>query len=77
MSLGRRFSGLVLIGLGAIGLAVSLAGIAGLWLAAAHLRGINSRVFHQVDQLITRVDRRGRYTSSAMRWAAREISSTR
>ncbi len=58
MSLGRRFSGLVLIGLGAIGMAVALAGIAGVWVAAAHLRGINSRVFHQVDELITRVDRR-------------------
>jgi vacuolar-type H+-ATPase subunit I/STV1 len=66
MSLGRRFSGLVLIGLGAIGMAVALAGIAGVWVAAAQLRGINSRVFHQVDKVITRVDRRATQARDAV-----------
>ncbi len=52
MSLGKRLSGLILVGLGAIGMAVCLAGIAGLWISASHLQRINSRLFRQVDQLI-------------------------
>ncbi len=43
MSLGKRLSGLVLVGLGAIGMAVCLAGIAGLWIGASRLQQVNSR----------------------------------
>ncbi len=58
MSMGKRLSGFCLIGLGAIGMAVGLAGIMALWIGAARLRQINSRLFRQVDQLIVQVDQR-------------------
>ena len=58
MLLGKRLSGLILVGLGAIGIAVCLAGIAGEWIAVSRLQQVNSRVFHHVDQLVVQVDQR-------------------
>jgi chromosome segregation ATPase len=58
MSLGKRSFGLILVGLGAIGIVVCLAGIVGVWIAASRLQQVNSRVFRQVDQLIVQVDQR-------------------
>jgi len=66
MSLGRGLSGLILVALGAIGMAVCLAGIAGLWIGASHLQQINSRLFRQVDQLIIQVDRRAAQARDAV-----------
>ncbi len=66
MSLGKRLSGLILVGLGAIGMAVCLAGIAGLWIAASRLQQINSRLFRQVDQLIVQVDQRATQAQNAV-----------
>jgi len=57
MSLGKRLSGLILVGLGAVGMAFCLAGIAGLWIGASRLQQVNARLFHSVDQLIIQVDR--------------------
>ncbi len=65
MSLGKRLSGLILVGLGAIGIGVCLAGIAGLWIVASRLQQVNSRVFRQVDQLIVQVDRRATQAQNA------------
>src|SRR6476620_9879116 len=58
MSLGKRLWGYILVGLGAIGMAVCLAGIAGVWIGTAHLKQFNARLFGQVDQLIVQVDLR-------------------
>ena len=66
MSLGKRLSGLVLVGLGAIGIAVCLAGIAGVWIGASRLQQVNSRVFRQVDQLIVQVDQRATQARDAV-----------
>ncbi len=66
MSFGKRLSGLILVGLGAIGMAVCLAGIAGLWIGASHLQRINSRLFRQVDQLIVQVDQRATQAQNAV-----------
>ncbi len=66
MSLGKRLSGLILVGLGAMGLAAGLAGIAGVWIGAARLQRINSRVFRQVDQLIVQVDQRAAQAGDAV-----------
>ena len=66
MSLGKRLSGLLLVGLGAIGLAACLAAIAGVWIGAAHLQRINSRLFLQVDQIIVQVDQRAAQAGDAV-----------
>ena len=66
MSLGKRLSGLILVGLGAIGMAVCLAGIAGLWIGASRLQQVNSRLFRQVDQLIVQVDQRAAQARDAV-----------
>ncbi len=66
MSLGKRLSGLFLVGLGAIGILVCLAGIAGVWIAASRLQQVNSRVFRQVDQLIVQVDKRAAQARDAV-----------
>ncbi len=66
MSLGKRLSGLILVGLGVIGMAVCLAAIAGLWISAAHLQRINSRLFRQVDQLIVKVAQRAAQAGDAV-----------
>jgi chromosome segregation ATPase len=66
MSLGKRLSGLLLVGRGAIGLAACLAAVAGVWIGAAHLRRINSRLFLQVDQLIVQVDQRAAQAGDAV-----------
>ena len=66
MSLGKRLSGLFLVGLGAIGIVVCLAGIAGVWIAASRLQQVNSRVFRQVDQLIVQVDQRAAQARDAV-----------
>ncbi len=58
MSFGKRLTGFLLIGLGAIGMAACLTGIAGLCIGASRLQQVNSRLFHQVDQLIVQVDQR-------------------
>ena len=65
MSFGKRLTGLLLIGLGAIGMAACLAGIAGLWIGASRLQQVNSRLFHQVDQLIVQVDQRATQAQNA------------
>jgi chromosome segregation ATPase len=66
MSLGRHLSGLILVGLGAIGLAVCLAAIGGVWIAASRLQQLNSRLFHQVDQFIVQVDQRAAQAQNAV-----------
>ncbi len=66
MSLGKRLSGLALVGLGAIGMAACLAGIAGLWIVASRLQQVNSRLFHQVDQFIVQVDLRATQAGDAV-----------
>ncbi len=66
MSLGKRLSGVILIGLGASGILVCLAGIAGVWIAASRLQQVNSRVFSQVDQLVVQVDRRAEQAQDAV-----------
>ncbi len=66
MSLGKRLSGLILLGLGALGMAVCLAGIAGLWIIASNMQQINSRLFRQVDQFIVQVDRRAAQAGDAV-----------
>ena len=66
MSLGKRLSGLIFVGLGAIGLVVCLAGIAGVLIAAARLRQVNSRLFRQVDQLIVQADQRATQARDAV-----------
>jgi chromosome segregation ATPase len=66
MSLGKRLSGLTLVGLGAIGIAVCLAGIVGLWIGASRLQQVNSRLFRQVDQLIIQVDQRATQARDAV-----------
>ena len=66
MSLGKRLSGLLLVSLGAIGIAVCLAGIAGVWIGASRLQQVNSRVFRQVDQLILQVDQRAAQARDAV-----------
>ena len=73
MSLGKRSVGLLLVGLGAIGILVCLAGIAGVWIAASRLQQVNSRVFRQVDQFVVQV-KSGRH-KPAMPLAGHEISS--
>ena len=55
-----------------MGLAAGLAGIAGVWIGAARLQRINSRVFRQVDQLIVQVDQRAAQAGDAVGWNARE-----
>jgi capsule polysaccharide export protein KpsE/RkpR len=66
MLLGKGLSGLTLVALGAIGMAVCLVGIAGLWIGVSHLQQINSRLFRQVDQLIIQVDRRAAQARDAV-----------
>ena len=75
MSLGKHLTGLILVGLGAIGMAVCLAGIAGLWIAAARLQQVNSRLFGQVDQLIVQVDQRAAQARDAV-GGARDLVET-
>ena len=65
MSLGKRLSGLILVGLGAIGIAVCLAGIVGVWIAASRLQQVNSRVFRQVDLTHVGLPRLGSETQAA------------
>jgi hypothetical protein len=66
MSFGKRLTGFLLIGLGAIGMAACLAGIAGLWIGASRLQQVNSRLFHQVDRLIVQVDQRATQAQNAV-----------
>ncbi len=66
MSLGKRLLGLILIGLGAIGMAACLTGIVGLWIGASRLQQVNSRLFHQVDQFIVQVDQRATQAQNAV-----------
>ena len=73
MSLGKRLSGLILVVLGAIGMAICLAAIAGLWIGISRLQQINSRLFRQVDQLIIQVDQRAAQARDAV--GGHEISS--
>ena len=58
MSLGKRLTGLVWVALGAIGVVVCLAGVAGVWVAGYRVQRVNSEVFRQVDELVVQVDRR-------------------
>ncbi len=58
MTLGKRLSGLILVGLGAMGMVACLAGLVGHWIAAARLQQINSRLFGRVDELVVQVDQR-------------------
>ncbi len=66
MSFGKRLTGFLLIGLGAIGMAACLTGIAGLWIGASRLQQVNSRLFHQVDGLIVQVDQRATQAQNAV-----------
>lgn len=66
MSLGTRLSGLIFLGLGAVGILVCLVGIVGTWIGAARLLQVNSRVFRQADQLIVQVDRRAEQAQDAV-----------
>jgi hypothetical protein len=66
IKIGKRLTGFLLICLGAMGMAACLAGIAGLWIGASRLRQVNSRLFHQVDQLIVRVDQRATQAQNAV-----------
>ncbi len=58
MSLGKRLLGLLLVGLGAVGMAACLAAIGGVWIAASRLQQVNARAFRGVDELIVKVDQR-------------------
>jgi chromosome segregation ATPase len=66
MSLGKRLSGLILVGLGAVGAVVCLLGIAGVWIGAFRLRQVNSRLFRHADQLIVQVDQRAAQAREAV-----------
>ena len=72
MSLGKRLLGLILIGAGALGVVVCLAGIAGLRMGGSRLQQANSRLFSQVDQFIVQVDQRAATPGDAV-VAARDL----
>ena len=66
MRFGKRLVGLGLAALGAVGIVVCLAGIAGVWIAGSRLQQVNSKVFSQADQLIVQVDRRAAQAREAV-----------
>ena len=66
MHIGNRLVGLGLTALGVTGLVVCVAGIVGVWFVASRLQRANSKVFHQVDQLVAQVDRRAEQARDAV-----------
>lgn len=66
MQFGKRLTGLLLVMLGALGIVVCLAGIAGVWMVASRVQQVNSKVFSQAEQLIAQVDRRAAQTCDAV-----------
>ena len=58
MRIVKRLAGIGLVVLGFVGVAVCLAGAAGVWVLGSRLQYVNSQVFGQADQLVVQLDRR-------------------
>jgi chromosome segregation ATPase len=58
MRIVKRLAGIGLVVLGLVGIAVCLAGVAGVWVVGSRLQQVNSQVFGQADQWIVQLDRR-------------------
>ncbi len=66
MRIGNRLVGLGLTALGVTGIVICLVGIVSAWFVASRLHRVNSRLFHQVNELVSQVDRRAEQARDAV-----------
>jgi hypothetical protein len=57
VNLRRRLAGVTLVVFGALGIALSLLAMAGVWIGTSRLRQFNANVFSSTDEVVVRVDR--------------------
>lgn len=69
----KRGIGLALVGLGILGIVLSVAGIAGAWYGGVRLRQINSQVFGHLEQALDQVDQRAARAGEAV-GSARDLA---